>query len=247
MKVLICIDDTDNLESRGTGHLASQLGEEIEANGWGKSSFITRHQLFVHPDVPYTSHNSSMCFIADMGERHVDALIDHASRFLEKESATGSDPGLCVVVLDRLRSPEELIEYGRRAKRQLITKVEARSLAHRLGIHLSEHGGTGGGIIGALAGIGLRLSGNDGRVKGKLQITGVNGVVSVGEILTQGHVDMVKSMKREVMADHELVRLGDKVKAVFLENRSVLLVVPEEGSPDGVRWKTIPRQELNGY
>jgi len=50
MKIVLCIDDTDNLESRGTGELASILAREIEENSWGMSRFITRHQLLVHPD-----------------------------------------------------------------------------------------------------------------------------------------------------------------------------------------------------
>jgi hypothetical protein len=49
MKILISIDDTDNLESPGTGALASQIAADLESNGWGQSSFITRHQLLVHP------------------------------------------------------------------------------------------------------------------------------------------------------------------------------------------------------
>ncbi|MCE5275012.1 MAG: hypothetical protein ABFD70_03570 [Syntrophaceae bacterium] len=247
MKVLVSIDDTDNLESRGTGHLASDLVVDIEKKGWGKGSFVTRHQLFVHPDVPYTSHNSSMCFIADIGHQYLDSLVEHASMFLEKESATGSDPGLCVAVLDRLQHPTEIIDYGKRAKRQIITKAEAREMASRNGIHLSEHGGTGGGIIGALAGIGLRLSGNDGRVKGKLFREAAGKVLRVGEILTQSHVDMVKSIGGDPMHSDEFIRLGEKVKAVFLDGRSVLLVVPEKAPSDGVYWRTIPRQDLNGY
>jgi hypothetical protein len=247
MKILICIDDTDNLESRGTGQLASMLAMNIESKGWGKGSFVTRHQLFVHPDVPYTSHNSSMCFVADMGDRYLAPMIDHAAMFLENESAPGSDPGLCVAVLDRLSSPDQIIEFGRKAKRQVLTKAEAREMADLHGIHLSEHGGTGGGIIGALAGMGLRLSGNDGRVKGKLYFGSADGVVSVREILARGYVDTVRSVSGEQLCGDERIRLGEKVKAVFLENLSVLLVVPEKESADDVRWQTIPRQELNGY
>ncbi len=247
MKVYICIDDTDNLESRGTGHLASILGDEIEKRGWGKSSFITRHQLFVHPDVPYTSHNSAMCFVADINAPDIEPLISHASVFLERESAPGSDPGLCVALPDRLPAAGEIIDYGKRAKRQIITKAEAYALAEKHGIHLSEHGGTGGGVIGALAGVGLRFSGNDGRVKGKLVIRAEDGVVSAGEIMSHGYVDRVRSVSGAELGRDELVRLGEKVKAVFLDSLSVLLVVPEKEPVNGVRWQTIPRQELNEY
>ena len=65
MKVLISIDDTDNIESRGTGALASLLSKECENRNWGRTYPITRHQMLIHPDIPYTSHNSSMCFSVD--------------------------------------------------------------------------------------------------------------------------------------------------------------------------------------
>ena len=47
--------------------------------------------------------------------------------------------------------------------------VDAYLLAEQFPeLSLSEHGGTGDGVIGALAGVGLRLSGSDGRIKGKI-------------------------------------------------------------------------------
>lgn len=58
MQMLVSIDDTDNLESRGTGEIASLLAKLLEEREWGKAQVITRHQLLVHPDIPYTSHNS---------------------------------------------------------------------------------------------------------------------------------------------------------------------------------------------
>ena len=52
MKILVCIDDTDNLESRGTGQLSQLFAEAIEKKGWGACTSISRHQLFVHEDIP---------------------------------------------------------------------------------------------------------------------------------------------------------------------------------------------------
>lgn len=64
MKFYLCIDDTDNLNSIGTGTIAEQILKKIIEKGFGPCSLVTRHQLFIHPDIPYTSHNSSMCFMA---------------------------------------------------------------------------------------------------------------------------------------------------------------------------------------
>ena len=247
MEVYVCIDDTDNLESRGTGELAALLADDIENNGWGTSSFITRHQLLVHPDIPYTSHNSSMCFSATIKETFLEALISHAAGFLEKESAEGSDPGLCVAVSDRIGSPETLTDFGRKAKQQVVTKSEAYYLAQNLGVHLSAHGGAGHGVIGALAGVGLRIGGNDGRMRGGLKLGAEKGVVKVSEICAHPQVDAVKSADGKVLGDEERVMLGEKIKTVLLEGMSVLLVVPGEGGTETAPWRTCPRQLLKKY
>jgi hypothetical protein len=246
MKILICIDDTDNLESRGTGELAQIIAETIVSRGWGKCSGITRHQLLVHPDIPYTSHNSSMCFEAEIVQSHFDELVQFAADFLQQECAEGSDPGLCVVCLDQLILADELINFGLKAKKKVLTKQEAYAFAQEANIHLSEHGGTGQGVIGALAGTGLRLSGNDGRFKGKLKVDCTNNIVTVGEIIAQTNVDIVKTLTGEVLADDELVQVGDWLKAVLLEGKCVFLVQPKEDGSE-VNWQSCTKQQLKRF
>lgn len=248
MRILVCIDDTDNLESRGTGKLASMLASDLEEKGWGQSSFVTRHQLYVHPDVPYTSHNSAMCFAATLAEDCLGKLVDYCADFLVRESAAGSDPGLAVAVMDRLDSPEVLIGFGRQAKRKVLTKSQAQTLAARQGIYLSEHGGTGDGVIGALAGIGLRLSGNDGRVRGRLTFDSDNGVISVGDIIhSHPYVGEVRSLDGGKLPENEQVQLGDKIKAVLLDGRAILPVLPEPRGMHGARWRTCSKPDLENY
>jgi len=247
MRILLCIDDTDNLESRGTGDLAAELARELENNGWGESSYITRHQLLVHPDIPYTSHNSAMCFAAEIEASCLERIIDYAAAFLARESAAGSDPGLCVATVDRLDDPEQLIAFGRKAKQSVVSMAEAYALAEQLGVHLSEHGGSGQGVIGALAGAGLRLSGNDGRLKGHLSIGATNGRATVEEICSHPDVDEVRGLCGSVLARAEMVRLGDRIKTVLLDGKSVLLVVPAEGAADGIAWQTCSKQRLKSY
>jgi hypothetical protein len=246
VNILICIDDTDNLESRGTGELAEELAAVVRARGWGTCSFVTRHQLLVHPDVPYTSHNSSMCFAADIDDQYLKALVEFAAAFLKDESAPGSDPGLAVAVPTQLPDAAALVEFGCRAKREVLTKEQAYDLADAQGMHLSEHGGTGHGVIGALAGIGLRLSGNDGRLKGWFDISTRDGVARVADILAQCRISGVRSMSGELLAPEELVAVGEKPKAVFLTGKPYLMVSPaaEAGT---VRWQTSSRRELKQY
>ena len=249
MQILVCIDDTDNLSSPGTGKLASRIVEAIVEQGWGESHWgITRHQLLVHPDVPYTSHNSCMCFNAEIEDKYLRSLIDFASEFLQRESAEGSDPGLCVAIPDRITKLDSLIDFGYRAKEAVLIKEEAYNLANKLGIHLSEHGGTGQGVIGALAGVGLRLSGNDGRFRGKHQIGAVNQAISVRDACAQTNIDLVRSLDGIVLMDDEVIHLGEKVKTVLMDGKSILLVYPfSEGTPDGVKWQTCTKQQLKRF
>ena len=50
--VYIGIDDTDNLETRGTGFRARQLIERLQDAGLVSGIAVTRHQLLVDDRVP---------------------------------------------------------------------------------------------------------------------------------------------------------------------------------------------------
>jgi len=249
MRVFVCIDDTDNIDSRGTGELATIISKAVEDFGWGKCDPVTRHQLFLHPDIPYTSHNSSMCFPTEMEAQYLSNLIDYASNFLATESAEGSDPGLCIACVDQIKDLELLSTFAQRAKSEVLTKENAYELAKQLGIHLSEHGGTGQGIIGALAGVGLRLTGNDGRIKGKLKIESVNNQASVRDILAQTNIDLVRSLSGIVLENDEFVNLdNDWVKVVLLDGKLVLPVSPRNiEAVEGAKWQLCTKQQLKDF
>jgi len=245
MKILISIDDTDNIESRGTGEIAELLAEGIVTNGWGKCGPVTRHQLLIHPDIPYTSHNSSMCFPAEITVDMLNTITEYCGSALAAESAPDSDPGLCVLVPERLQHPEALINYGYRTKTTVITKEEAYETAAAHGIHLSEHGGTGQGVVGALAGAGLRLGGNDGRFKGKFRIPSRDKMATVKEICMSG-IDVVHTVEGQVLCENDSVYVGEWVKPVLMDEKTVLLVVPDAGN-SGSLWKACERKVFKDY
>lgn len=245
MEIYLSIDDTDNLESCGTGELASQIAAYIHQQGWGECSYVTRHQLFIHPDIPYTSHNSSMCFQALIEDHVLGDVIDYASDFLARESAEGSDPGLCVALPTTLRCVEEVIDFGQQAKKVVLTKAQAYALALRSGVHLSQHGGTGQGVIGALAGIGLRMGGQDGRLKGKIAFDTdpLDDGIDVASVLNHKWVSSVQNEQGEVLSGDARIRLIDKVKIVQVEGQPVLLVQRNEQG----FWQNLSRQKLKVY
>jgi len=245
MHILISIDDTDDLDSRGTGEIAELLASGITEQGLGVCGRVTRHQLLVDPAIAYTSHNSAMCFTAQIDPEALQRVIAWSGETLAQESVKAADPGLCVVAVDRLEQPARLIGYGKAAKERVFTKEEAYGLAEELDVHLSEHGGTGLGVIGALAGAGLRLSGRDGRFKGKFRIPSEGGVTLVSAILAHD-VDSVRTMAGETLGANERVMVGDECKLVLLDGMAVLLV--EDATPDVLaRWQVLPRKALRGF
>lgn len=90
MRILIGIDDTDNLESRGTGYMARQLGAMLSEGGLALVEGITRHQLLLDPQIPYTSHNSSACLLVRANQDKLDELAHHCRKLLLQKSAVGS-------------------------------------------------------------------------------------------------------------------------------------------------------------
>lgn len=243
MRILLCIDDTDNLESIGTGHHAQALREKIENNNLGKTYFISRHQLYVHNDVPYTSHNSAMCFEADIKRENLNEIIHLSQKHLIEVSAEGSDPGLCVAIKDEIINPAELIAYGKKAKCSLLTKEDAYNMAKRQNIHLSEHGGTGQGVVGAFAGVALRYYGNDGRIKGKIKAGQEGDILTAKELKEIVNCENVVSLSGKELNDNEKITLTEeKVKSILLGWKNTLLVVEENKN-----YRTLKKSEHKCY
>nr|WP_246028566.1 DNA-binding protein [Shewanella atlantica] len=242
---LICIDDTDDIGTKGTGEIAQEIAEILSDGEHESSSFITRHQLYVHPDIPYTSHNSAMCFQLQT-YKSLETIKQLTVAHLLEQSAAASDPGLAILDCDSEFDREALIRFGLEAKEQVKTKQDAYDLALRLGICLSEHGGTGQGVIGALAGIGLRLYGRDGRVKGQVDLgqelyeEGVE--LTVKEALTRSGLDIVVDLSGQQLKITEVLHLTRKVKAVYCQHQFALLVYRHEG-----RWCNALKRQLKEY
>lgn len=230
---LIAFDDTDNIDTLGTGHALDRFLRASNCD----YSYITRHQLFVDDLVPYTSHNSAMCAELD-AEFSADELAEMAGSFLESERAEGSDPGLCVVDLRCAREVEQLIAWGLRAKTQVLQKQDAYALARRCRVHLSEHGGDGQGVVGALAAVGLRLSGNDGRVRGKAPV-GVDSA-SAGELLALTGFEQVRASSGDAIPPSTPVSITQRqVKAVYRDFKSTILL-----TRDSRGFRTLGKEEV---
>ena len=222
MRLVIAIDDTDDLESKGTGEIAEEICSKIESEKLGFCTKIVRHQLYVHKDIAYTSHNSSMSFIAVCEPDDEKEIVELIAQHILKEASPLSDPGVSIVTFDEDKDYSELIQFGLNAKNMIFTKEDAYSLAKKHGIFLNEYGGLGIGVIGALAGTGLRISGNDGRFKGRLKIA--PGAYQVKELLYHKEIDDIQYTYGKSVTGNEIVIVNDKLKMVLINHQAVLLV-----------------------
>jgi tRNA(Ile2) C34 agmatinyltransferase TiaS len=159
MIIYIGMDDTDTAESRGTGALARSVAAVLSED-YSVLGVVRQQLLKCDPRVPCTKNNSSKGLILEAEEgADLRALGERVRELMLADFIPGSDPGLCVAV----NPSAGVVEFGRRAQRELLTKEEAIGLAARHSIYLEELGGDGMGVIGALASVGLTAEGEAGR------------------------------------------------------------------------------------
>ena len=244
MRLLICIDDTDSQTSeKGTGAIADDIRNMISTYFDVPCSFVSRHQLLIHPDVPYTSHNSSMCFGVVIPDENYEELKAKAAEILASESDPESDPGLAIADIDTVDA-EKLIAYGKECKRRLMTKADAYAIAEEAGFFLNEYGGTGDGIIGAAAGIGLRLWGQDGTMKGKPKDLKGEQKYTVGELLQSLYISRVIGPDGEPAPLDAVVDLPKKPKVTIIDGALTVMIEPSER--EGI-WQPVDREIAKHY
>jgi hypothetical protein len=220
MRYLIGVDDTDSLDSRGTGNLVRPLAEWLQTDRLAEPHGITRHQLLVDSDIPCTSHNSSACMSIDT--ENVEAVWETARDFLVLESAAGSDVGLCLGRWDTIS--QEVVAFGRRAKAEVLTLQEAEQAASKSHIRVAGLKGNGGGIIGALAAIGLHRDGNDGRFLWLPGLRELQGTYSVAQIYDKAQIDRVCSLDGAELSVDALVNVGQGVSPLLRGGLATLFV-----------------------
>jgi hypothetical protein len=157
--IYVGIDDTDVIGSPGTNQLARAIVRRL--GDAAKGAIVCRHQLLFDPRVPYTSQNGSASIQLPHGAsmpraRLADAVREEMLAFFVE----GSDPGLAIATV----ATSDMTAFARRAKSDVVTLEDARTVAQRSDCHLEGLGGTNQGIIGALAAVACAAGGDDGRV-----------------------------------------------------------------------------------
>ena len=235
--ILIGIDDTDLPGTRGTGRLARSLVDHLEAKGAGSVSGVTRHQLLLHPDISFTSHNSAACIGLDSVKDPV-TVFEICRTFLETQMILGSDPGLCVAAGPRISS--EVMAFGKKAQICVLNREQAKEAAGRAGFLTETLGRAGQGLIGATAAAGLRGSGSDGRFIDLRGIRKSSGVLSVSEIKENTDIVRVCDSRSVELAGDRLVDSQDWLRPRLMDHNAVLLVEPHPTLPRG--WISVDRR-----
>ena len=218
--IFIGIDDTDTLQSRGTGRLARQiagyLAEQFTVLG------VTRHQLLVDPQIPYTKNNSSAAIHLISGaETDLQSIFEQVRQLMLADFQEGSDPGLCVAA----NVPSRIREFGHRAKLEVLDVDEALQLAEKSNILLAGLGGTQAGRIGALAAVGLASTGEDGRFIQIGRIRELSGLMSVESALAAG-IASIQTLEGTQINSGYLQ--GDKLRPSLRNGSAVLYVSRQE-------------------
>lgn len=240
LKVYIGFDDTDNRDAdRGTGKLARWFEEELpeDCRLWG----VIRQQLLIHEKIPYTSHNSAACVKVEISDRSLlEPLTERAVKHIQRHSLEGSDPGVCVVPEDH-SALNGLMGFGRACTMQVVRQREAVKAAD--GAHLSGHGGTNDGIIGAAAAVGLTASGWSGRLIEFGRLRNFPDMVRVSD-LEQAGIQVV-SIDREakVPAPADMVFTKAWLRPRLLGSSAVLLAMPKD---EGL-WEALGEKRRKGH
>ncbi len=244
MRALIGIDDTDNAESRGTGYHARQLGAWLAEAGKARVLGITRHQLLQSAEIAYTSHNSAACLVIEV-DAGIDAVLSaQCAGFVQAISAEGSDAGLCVAGWRAVGPAIE--DFGARAKAEVVRRQAALDLAASAALSLMGLTGSQDGVIGALAAVGLRHRGRDGRFVWLPGLRELKGVYSVKRLRSITGIDRVEAGGGTSLPGASRVDVGDWPRPVMRDGRVVWLV-EEVADGQGYEYRTVRREVIRQY
>jgi hypothetical protein len=219
-------------DTPGTNQLARALVSRVSSR-WDCLR-IVRHQLLSDPRVPCTSKNgSASIWLQPTGLMNLEWLAETLRAGMQEAFVPGSDPGLCLAI----EVPAEVMAFGLRCQQEQVRQEEARALASRLGILLEGLGGTEGGVIGALAAVGLAATGEDGRV---VHMSGwpdeLSGAQPV-EALTCRGVEVRERTSGKAVGEG-LIDVGKKLRPNCRDGRVVLLV-DRAGTAGPVDWRAV--------
>jgi hypothetical protein len=226
---LLAIDDTDSSlpgeassTIPNTAALAVTLGQKLDSLGHVRVLNISCHQLFQHPSIPHTTNNTASCLLVDSDPQKFHE-IDMVTRLtLRSQSSATSNPGYALAAWNQF--DPEVVAWGITAKSVELQRMDAINLAKRCGIAIAGISGSGAGVIGALAAIGLRYEGNDGYIHWMPGLDKLQGIFTPIEINQFIHFESIESENLKHPALDDRIQFKANIKPILKEGRVILQV-----------------------
>jgi len=189
--------------------------------GWrescGSNSWSTRAYI------PYTSHNSAACVVIEVpDDSFLGIIVNCAVQHVEKYHLEGSDPGICAA-FEGDPALSDLANFGHDCTRKVLTQKDALNAARR--VHLSGHGGTYDGIIGAAAAVGLTATGWCGRFIELGRLRKIPDIILVKDLDALGVKVVSLDRDASIPKPEDMVVTKHWVRPRLLGREPVLMVV----------------------
>jgi methanogenesis imperfect marker protein 11 len=146
VRVIIAVDDTDTKEKGATWAMVLKVARECTIG------HLLEHKIVqLNPNVPEKTTNCSSTAVSfAVKEGEAPALIEYFVNAIKRDSFSKNST---IVVYQGLKIPQPLVDYGLRAKKEILTVDIARTAAREGHASVIEVTGPRG-TIGAVAGLG---------------------------------------------------------------------------------------------
>jgi methanogenesis imperfect marker protein 11 len=146
VRVILAVDDTDTKEKGASWSLMLRIARSCTIG------HLLEHKIVqLNPNVPEKTTNCVSVGVSfAVAEGEVEKLVPFFTENLRKETFSQQTT---LAVYIGLKVPDEVVEYGLRAKKEIFKKEQAKEVADRNGVRIIEVTGSRG-TIGAVAGIG---------------------------------------------------------------------------------------------
>jgi len=222
MYFFLGIDDTDSTDAGDTSELALALGQELENLALAKLVNISAHQLIQQPTVPCTSSNCAACLYLDTAPERGREIDLACRQFLLASCEPGSNPGYTLAAVNQFS--HEVAAWGKTAQLKLLQRQEALTLGRNNGLVVASIMGSGCGVIGALAAVGLRFEGNDGIVTWMPGLSGLSGVYTQIELTRYIRFDRIENERQRRPAFDERILIEGSFSPILRDGKVVLPV-----------------------
>jgi hypothetical protein len=224
------IDDTGQPGKCGTDATALALGLHLQAQKLARLAHVSAHALVSIGDIPDDNPTHAYCLTLEAEAQRLREIDMESRVYLMRNSAAGANPGFALAVREQVN--DRILNWGKACQSLTLERREALDLARSQGITAAGFTGSGSGVIGALAAVGLRSSGSDGWITWLPGLPGLKGVMTFSEILHISTFDYVKSLHGRTPDFRDRIQLGGQVMPLLYNDRTLLLLAPAPRSTD---------------